>query len=88
VSSSVPGFSDQSAVDSRRRRIIRYVLEHPELDVLQTTGELTFLIGSHSDAGRLTVTAMFRACTAIADQERGAEPVGVSLDRISDGERH
>jgi hypothetical protein len=43
------------------------VLEHPELDDLQTTGQLTFLIGSHHDAGWLTVTAMFRAYTAIAD---------------------
>jgi hypothetical protein len=78
VSSSPPGSNDQGAADSRRRRIIRYLLEHPELDDLQTTGELTFVIGSHPQAGRITVTATFDTYAAdrlVSPRSSGVPPV-------------
>ena len=52
---------DGNANDSRRQCIERYLLDHPEYDLLQTTGELIFWIGRQASTGRPSVCAAFHA---------------------------
>jgi hypothetical protein len=52
---------DDSVSETRRRCIERYLLDHPEYDLPQTTGELIFWIGRQAGTGKLTVSATFHA---------------------------
>lgn len=57
-----PGSTDDDgATESRRRCIERYLLEHPEYDQPQTTGQLIFWIGCQAGTGRPSVPAIFLA---------------------------
>jgi len=46
---------------SRRKQILRYLLEHPEYDEPQTNGELTFFMAQQASTGKQVVTARFNA---------------------------
>ena len=58
---------DDGATESRRRCIERYLLDHPEYDLPQTTGELIFWIGRQAGTGKLTVSATFHTAPRPAD---------------------
>jgi hypothetical protein len=50
-----------TAPGSRRKQILRYLLEHPEFDEPQTNGELTFFMAQQASTGKSVVTARFNA---------------------------
>jgi hypothetical protein len=53
--------NDDGASATRRQCIERYLLDHPEYDLPQTTGELIFWIGRQAGTGRPSVAAVFHA---------------------------
>ena len=46
---------------SRREQMLRYLLNHPEYDEPQTSGELTFFIAKQATTGKPVVVARFNA---------------------------
>jgi hypothetical protein len=53
--------NDEGPRETWRQCIERYLLEHPEYDLPQTTGELIFWIGRQPGTGRPSVAAVFHA---------------------------
>lgn len=47
--------------DTRRERMVRWILEHSELDFPATKGKLTFDLGRQAGTGRLAVAVSFHA---------------------------